>query len=294
MLARRSVGLALAALASFVIPPVAALADGPGSGPVVVTTDNHQGEVTTSVTSRGSDGKATTVSAASSGTASSCVWMQVWVSQRLPLPPVVSGQRGTWWEQYCGNQGWAGIPVWVPVGTGANAVLLSSPATLAQRAVNKLNLPSPSVGLNPRGRALVNLPEWFWIPPSQWRTLSQRTSAGPVWAEVTASPVSTTWDPGDGSPAVTCSGPGSPYDSSKPASAQSTDCSYTYRRSSADQPQTGSSANDRFFNVTVTTSWSVSWIGSGGAGGTLPLMTRSTSFDLPVAQRESVVTGGSG
>ena len=294
MLSRSISGATLIALISFLAPLPPALADGHANGPVVVTTDNHQGEVTTAVSSPGSAAKSGTTSTQSVSYTSPCVWMQVWVAQRLPLPPVVAGKRGTWWEQYCGNNGWAGLPVWVPTGTSANALLQSSPATLAQRAVNNMRLPNPAVGLNPRGRALVNLPEWFWIPRSQWRALSQRTSAGPVWAEVTARPVSTSWDPGDGSPAVTCTGPGTPYDPSRPASAQSTDCSYTYRRSSADQPQTGPNPNDRFFTVTVTTTWSVTWVGSAGAGGTLPLMTRSTSFALPVAQRESVVTGGSG
>ena len=46
--------------------------------------------------------------------------------------------------------------------------------------------------------------------------------------------------------------------------------------------------------VTVTTTWQISWTGSGGSGGTLPAMTRSGTFDLAVAQRQTVVTGGSG
>jgi hypothetical protein len=115
-----------------------------------------------------------------------------------------------------------------------------------------------------------------------------------VWAEVTATPVSTTWDAGDGSAPVTCAGPGTAYDRSLPESQQSTDCSHTFRRSSADQPQTGSSVNDRFFTVTVTTSWQVTWTGSAGGGGTLPVLTTSSSFPLAVAQRQTVVTGGSG
>ena len=60
-----------------------------------------------------------------------------------------------------------------------------------------------------------------------------------VWAQVVATPVSTTWDAGDGTPPLVCAGPGTPYDTSRPESSQSTDCSHTYRSSSADQPQTG-------------------------------------------------------
>jgi len=186
------------------------------------------------------------------------------------------------------------LPIFVPVEGKGVARFTETPATVARRAENRLVLPLPTVGLDPSGQALVNLAEWFWIPRAQWRPLTQRTAAGPVWAKVTARPVSTSWNPGDGSPAVKCAGPGTPYDRSLPASAQSTECSYTYTESSAGQPQTGPNPNDRYFTVTVTTTWAVSWVGAGGANGMLPAMTRTRSFRLPVAQRETVVTGGSG
>jgi hypothetical protein len=93
---------------------------------------------------------------------------------------------------------------------------------------------------------------------------------------------------------VVCDGPGTPYDTSRPATGQSTNCSFTYRHSSAEQPQTGPSQNDRFFTVTVTTTWQVTWTGFGGSGGTLPVLTTASSFPLPVTQRETVVTDSSG
>ena len=135
---------------------------------------------------------------------------------------------------------------------------------------------------------------WWWIPPKQWVALTQRTRAGPVWARVTATPTSTIWDPGDGSTPLTCDGPGTPYDKSRPASEQSTACSHTYTQSSAGQPQTGPNANDRFFIVRVTVTWRVTWVGAGGTGGALPPITRSATFPLRVDDRETVVTDGSG
>ena len=293
MLTRVWVGLLLM-LTALGLPTQEAIADGPVGGPVVVTADNHQGEVTTSVTTPGSPGQAKSGVVDVSTTASACTWMQVFTYERLPLPPSVAGQPGGWWAQYCNNDGWAGAPVFVPDGTPPAGVLQVSPGTLAQRAVNQLRLPAPTVGLNPSPRALVNLPEWFWVPRSSWATLQQRTQAGPVWAVVTARPSSTTWDPGDGSAPFTCAGAGTAYVKSESADAQHTDCSYTYRRSSADQPQSGPDPNDRFFTVTVTTTWSVTWTGAGGTGGTLPVMTRSTTFPLAVAERDAVVTGSSG
>ena len=280
----------LAAVVGALLTPSTAMAD---SGPIQVQ-GNNDGVVSTNVTDPGRPPHRPSTSQATDSSLSTCIWMQVFYLEHLALPSSIGGQQGGWWQQYCGNSGWAGSPVFVPVGTAPASVLQASPGTLAQRAANELRLPTPHVGLNPRPRALVNLAEWFWIPGRDWPTLRQRTQAGPVWAVVVARPVSTSWDPGDGSPAVTCAGPGTPYDEHESASVQHTDCSYTYTRSSAGQPQTGPDPNDRFFTVTVTTSWQVTWTGAGGTGGSLPPMTRSMSFPLAVAERDVVVTGGSG
>jgi hypothetical protein len=102
------------------------------------------------------------------------------------------------------------------------------------------------------------------------------------------------WDAGDGSQPVVCGGPGRAYDPNRPAREQSSDCTHTYPRSSAEQPQSGPDQNDRFFTVTVTVYWQVSWTGSGGSGGALPEIARTTSFPLRVVERQTVVTGGSG
>jgi hypothetical protein len=157
-----------------------------------------------------------------------------------------------------------------------------------------MRLPAPEVRHNPPGDALVNLATWWWVDRSQWHPVSQRTSAGPVWAQVTVTPVRSVWDAGDGTPVLSCDGGGTPYDNHKPPESQSTECSHTYTTSSARQPRSGPDPNDRYFTVTATVYWSVSWVGPGGARGTLPLMTRTTRFALPVDERQTVVTAGSG
>ena len=86
-----------------------------------------------------------------------------------------------------------GLPTRDELRVAADAVLQANPGTLAQRAASQLRLPAPKPGLNPTPRALVNLPEWFWVPRSSWKTLRQRTQAGQVWARVVARPTSTTW-----------------------------------------------------------------------------------------------------
>lgn len=284
-------GLAAAIVAALqMLPVTTAFADsGPGNGQVQVTSD--EGGIDTQVTDPGAPGSVQQqVSKDSGQTADSCQWMQVFVFERLPLPDPANA-HGTWWQQYCNGNGWKGVPVFVPDASGAAPV---SPATLAQDASNRLPLPSPTAAHNPSGDAMTNLAVWWWIPRSQWEPLTQQTQAGAVWARVTAEPMSTTWDAGDGTASLVCDGPGTPYDTSRPASEQSTDCSHTYTRSSAGQPQSGPRPNDRYFTVTVTVTWQVTWVGAAGSRGALPPITRTSTFPLSVDDRETVVTGGSG
>lgn len=269
----------------------------PKPAPVVVSGDWGLGRIDTTVTAPGDTATAPTrpKNAASNddGDGVSCTWMEEPPTAQSIWASLGADEAGRWYDVRCSDGGFY-LAIYVPP-AAANvppAVVLAG--SLARTAMNRLQLPSPQVGHSPAGQALVGLATWFWVDPALWQPLRQRTSAGPVWAEVTATPVSTSWDPGDGSSPFTCPGPGTPYDRARPESEQSTDCSYTYRRSSADQPQTGSNDNDRFFTVTVTTTWQVSWSGPAGSGGTLPVLTRSSSFPLPVAQRQTVVTGGSG
>jgi hypothetical protein len=280
--------------------PVVGYADGGGGpgGTVTVGGDNRGGFVSTTVTAPGQRSNRATETAArtsSSGNQVTCKWIENsthleneylhWLGWGKP--------GGHWYDVKC-SDGSVFLSMYVPPAPNNVPPDVVLAGALAQRAVNRLPLPVPEVQLNPRGQALVNLPEWFWVPRAAWSSLSQRTQAGPVWARVSARPTSLSWDPGDGSPAVTCAGPGTPYDPTVSASAQSTRCSYTYTHSSAGQPQSGPSPNDRFFTVTVTATWSVTWVGSGGASGQLPVISRSRSFPLSVAERQAVVTGGSG
>jgi len=89
----------------------------------------------------------------------------------------------------------------------------------------------------------------------------------------TATPVSVTWHPGDGS-TVTCQGAGAPYTSADNPAAASPDCGHTYTRSSAGQPGGA-------FQVTATITWDITWQGAGGAGGVLaPLFTTAVAADI--------------
>jgi hypothetical protein len=157
-----------------------------------------------------------------------------------------------------------------------------------QMALASLKVPVPAPDTAPpRGdRGLVGLPEWVWLPRGSWHPVTARVSVGPVWARVTAKPVSISISPGGGQPGVSCPGPGTAYDPRLPASAQHTDCSVTYLRSSLQQPR-------HQYQTSVTVTWTASWTGSGGAGGAInPPLTQTTTFGIRVAEGQALVTGG--
>lgn len=203
---------------------------------------------------------------------------------------------GAWYFVHCPGRDltlYNGALSWIP--TGAPALVGTPPApptALALQAVDSLTLPPPVINLNPSAFSIVNLDSWLWIAPSSWHSFSATATAGAVSATATAVPETVSWSMGDGH-TVVCGGPGTPYQSAIPPDAQSTDCSYTYRTSSAGQPSADGDSNDGAFNVVSTITWSVSWSATGAAGGgaLAPLHTSAT-VPVRVEQVESVGTAG--
>jgi hypothetical protein len=100
----------------------------------------------------------------------------------------------------------------------------------------------------------------------------------------TATPVSVTWHPGDGS-TVTCHGEGTPYASADSPGSASPDCGHTYTTSSAGQP-------DGAFKATATITWDITWHGAGGAGGVLPPLFTTAAAAFQVAESQALDTSG--
>ena len=172
------------------------------------------------------------------------------------------------------------------VPAGAAAAPAVTPQQLLAWAQNELALPLPDVlTARPRGTdALVGLPEWFWIAPAQWHPVTATVSAGGTWAQVTARPAGLEIRPGDGT-GMTCPGPGTAYNPGLPAQAQHSTCAWTYG-----QPSDGLPGNR--YQVSVTVTWTAAWQGSGGAGGALPPLGRTTTFALGVAEGQALIQGG--
>jgi hypothetical protein len=206
------------------------------------------------------------------------------VLQRTGTGPPAAGYQ--WDIMTCpgsDNGTLGGQLVQVNIKTGAPAI---SPVELLRIAIGELSVPTltaqtaPPMGKN----GLVGLPEWFWVPKSQWRGVSITVSAGPVWADASAAPTALTFAPGGGQADTSCAGPGAEFNRSKSASAQQTACSYTYQQPSAGQPGNA-------YQAALVVTWTISWTGSGGVGGTITTgYTTGTAFPLRVAQAEALVT----
>jgi hypothetical protein len=156
-----------------------------------------------------------------------------------------------------------------------------TPEILAQQAYANLNVPQPQIRTAPRRGTptLAGLATWFWLDTSQRDSRSAQAQAGSVWAEAVVKAQRITIEPNQGAAPVVCDNLGTPYDSKRPANEQSTDCFYTYRA-----PGT--------YEVTVTVEWDGEWRGSGGAGGSLPAVSQSTTFEIVVQEARSELVAG--
>ena len=176
-------------------------------------------------------------------------------------------------------------PAAAPPAAAAPAV---DPRTVALEAEASLQLPSPSMRFDPSGTSVVNLTTWLWVGAAIWHTYSVTASVGTVTATAVATPRSVTWSLGDGG-AVTCAGPGQPFDPLQAAATQATSCSYTYRTSSAGQPSPDGNPDHASFDVHAVVMWSVSWSAQGAPGqGSLPALTTGAVAPLRVEQVESI------
>ncbi|NBE91855.1 hypothetical protein FE391_00700 [Nonomuraea sp. KC401] len=184
-------------------------------------------------------------------------------------------KKGAWYEVKCSN-GSRKI-VWIE-NKRAPAVIAEQ---LAHRAYKRIPIAAPRVlTAPPRGRdGLVGLPHWFYLAEGQWTARTKRLRTSGVWAEATARPQRMAIDTGEGH-TITCNGPGTAYDPSRPVARQSSTCSYRFQRP----------ANAR--RVTVSVTWGGTWRGSGGAGGALPAITRSVTFPVRIVEAQALVTKG--
>ncbi|HUP86814.1 MAG TPA: hypothetical protein VM143_14245 [Acidimicrobiales bacterium] len=159
------------------------------------------------------------------------------------------------------------------------------PARLAVMARSRLPLPLPSPHMSPEGEQTVNIDSWLWV--DNWQPQTRSATAGGVTTVVAATPVEQRWTFGSPSERKVCVDAGTPYDLERPASEQSTTCSYTFRHSSAGQP-------NNTYKVTVTLVWHVTWTSNIGASGDLGFVSRTTTIPTRVAEHQALNQARSG
>lgn len=205
---------------------------------------------------------------------------------------------GRWYDKRCKREGgearYVDPVAGAAFGTGSFAPQETSelvylrrravqPAEIAMEALGYMPLPAPAITTSPPPQfdSVVNVPVFLSVDPADWEPRSVTTGVPGVSVVVRAEPQRVEWDMGTGD-FVVCDGPGTPYDSSRSEADQVADCTYTYRRTSAGQP------NERF-PVTATLVWRASWsvVGAPG-GGDLGEVRRSSSTSLRVAQVQSL------
>lgn len=160
-----------------------------------------------------------------------------------------------------------------------------TPEQLARRVTSRLPLTVPTVHRSPdesndhEGSPFTwaNLWTWFWTDPADYQPLSQTLTLGSVSATVVAEPAGLVFVPGDGGDPVRCAGPGRPWTEADENDAPESGCGYQYRR-----------VTDGAITSELRMEWRVTWTGTGGSGGALPLMQTSTSAPLRVLQVQVV------
>ncbi len=151
-------------------------------------------------------------------------------------------------------------------------------AVIAQDLARQ-KIPAPDGVFTPdlrHGRRLVvNTPLRFGVRSQA--SVSAVASVPGVTATVTAAPQTLEFLPGDGAPPVVCAAGAR----SAPAS-----CSYAYRDAST------VAANGSTWPAQLRMTWAVSWTASTGAVGTLPAMTTTADYPVPVGEVQALEQAG--
>ena len=156
-----------------------------------------------------------------------------------------------------------------------------SVGTATSGMLSVLSLPPPVPFFAPpaqRVRTLVGVDTWFWVTAASWRPVVRVVLVGKVVVTLVATPVTLQLVPGDGSPPVSCPGPGTPWLWPGTRSL----CSHTFQRTSM------SRALGRF-SGTVQTMWTIRWTSSTGLSGTAGPVAVPTPVSLRVVEAQAVL-----
>lgn len=151
------------------------------------------------------------------------------------------------------------------------------PAVVAHRAVDKMLLSAPDIGITPKpdGKGVVGMPVYMWTAkgPETYGPNTASATAGAVTVTATAKVSKIVWAMGDGT-TVTCTTAGTPY-RAEYGKKPSPDCGHRYTLPSSTQESVK-------YHVTATSTWTINWSG-GGQNGQLT-ETRESAVDITVTE----------
>lgn len=214
--------------------------------------------------------------------ASACRWRPVTAvdprsgsTLERPVTRSADGATETLYQRACSdradNDSWY---QWVRDSTSQRVVDRAS-ASATEKVARLLFRTAPPADLN-----VVNVGTWFWVPRAVWKPVSATAYVvlpyGVFSVTVTATPSRLRFEPGDGSDAVWCRGPGRPWTTGLGDRARS-DCMHTYRHSSDSQPRGRYPAH-------TSVEWMVKVTSNFGL--TFPLPPLRTGLSTPVVVRE--------
>ena len=198
----------------------------------------------------------------------------------IEMPP--PGQQGRWFTVACkrpDSPEYTYTLRYIPL----RSVQGVQPVDLAEEARRQLQLPQPEIRTSPPGGtdSVVGVPVYLWVPAETWEAEEATAEIPGVAVAVRAEPDRTVWDMGNGDQ-VLCLGLTDAWDPAVSEDAQPSRCRYSYRTTSAGQP------NEQF-TLTATVYWKVSWsvVGAPG-GGDLGEIGRSATTAVRVAQIQTV------
>lgn len=172
-----------------------------------------------------------------------------------PPPPFAENPDGAWYRCVGST-----LPIWID----APPTALPSPATVAQTAIERMNLEPIDIGIVPEDGpdrlGVVGMPVYLWVEDPAANTfgpITKSATAGTVTVTATARVDSIVWTMGDGT-TVTCTTAGTPYED-RFGDTDSPDCGHRYETTSWQQP-------GHKFTVTATAQWTVEWQGAGQQG----------------------------
>ncbi len=146
-------------------------------------------------------------------------------------------------------------------------------------------VPAPELFVNPPPPVgIVNLGMWLAVPNSATIELPVGDQVNGPWVRITATLAETNWDMGNGD-TVECTGPGEIVEEGDPGwdSIDEGPCGYTY---------TQHTPGDETVTITVTATWTVSWIASDGRTGNPDPIILSSTIAYDVDEIQTVGASG--